>query len=115
MDYSNTAAARLHDLTIKQVLAEDEVFDALLVAAGCDPTDHTTWIAGDYHHDHYDNSFELVDVNEGWLPSEETCLLWQKIGFSHCWLNYKDDTEIHIGFDPKLSFGNVTKRSWERK
>ena len=47
------------------------------------------WLTFDY----YDNSFEFKNVIPGWKPSEEEWAKCWALGFSRCWICYKDGTE----------------------
>jgi hypothetical protein len=51
------------------------------------------WFVDDIIFDEYDNSFEFKGVKIGWEPDEDMIKRWWALGFSRCWICYKDGTE----------------------
>lgn len=63
-------------------------------------TDVDTWPCGHMVYDDYDSSFELWGIDDdNWTPSIEHLNAALDLGFSRCWLVYKDGTERYCTRD----------------
>jgi hypothetical protein len=71
------------EIRMEGMLAEACDFDA------CEENTPWEWLAFDY----YDNSFEFKNVISGWKPTEEQWAKCWALGFSRCWICYKEGTE----------------------
>jgi len=83
---------------------ESELDEALMEAFGATPkpgqewlgTDPETWPCTDIIYDDYDTSFELWNVrDDAWCPTLEQLKTAFALGFSRCWICYRDGTERH--------------------
>jgi hypothetical protein len=93
---TNTKASELFEALTRVGLLREKITDDILAAAGVDTEQPETWPVQDFTFDRYDESFEMLGVNNEWQPSEEAKHAWGKMGFRRCWLNYYDGTEKYI-------------------
>jgi hypothetical protein len=76
--------------------AEEALDNAILTAFGADPHSPDTWPCGGMTYDWYDNSFELRGTNVDFeFTDAQLAEVW-KLGFTHGWICFNDQTEIHV-------------------
>ena len=76
----------------KYSLSRDALEEDLMRACGIDPEDYKNWPHEDFTFDDYDNSFEFKGVKNDWTPTEKQLAGCWALGFSRCWICYKDAT-----------------------
>jgi hypothetical protein len=92
------------EVASKMLVLEDKLFDAILEAVNI-PNDW--WQQPEYvlefediTYDYYDTSFELKETELNWeLPPESRPKL-HELGFSRCWVCYKDGSEKYYSLVP---------------
>ncbi len=77
-------------------IAEEQMSDLLVAACGMDPSNVDTWVMDDIIYDHYDHSFELLNVKGDWAPTPEQLQACWALGFGRCWVCYDDGTERYF-------------------
>jgi len=72
--------------------------ELLLEWFNCPDEDDYWFFEGDMTFDWYDYSFEFMDVDPKWEPTEEQLQKAMDFGFHRCWFNYTDGSEVHCYF-----------------
>ncbi len=71
---------------------KSDMDDALMSAAGIDPSDYEHWPLSHITYDDYDNSFEFKGIKGEWTPTEEHLAACWALGFSRAWFCYAEGT-----------------------
>lgn len=85
-------AGEMFDAYLHHLRLKSDMEDALTEACGFKWSETDLpweWFTFDY----YDNSFEFKNVAPGWTPTEEQWSKCWALGFSRCWICYKDGTD----------------------
>jgi len=80
---------------------ESHIDEMIFEIFGC-PDEDGYYFFEDIRYDYYDESFEILGVENDWTPDESQLKKLFDFGFSRCWINYTDDTErycVRFGVD----------------